>query len=121
MVILYADKVTEAIRQTLEETNRRRQVQKEYNKIHGITPETVKKSIEEILKTTVVADSSAKEQKIKHDEVNILDLMDSQEALANLKKQMKESADRLEFEKAARLRDEILKIESTIKKGITIV
>ena len=118
MVILYAERVTEAIRQTLEETNRRRHLQKEYNRIHGITPESVKKSIEDILKTTVVADASGKEQKIKHDEVNILDLMDSQEALANLKKQMKESADRLEFEKAARLRDEILKIERNVKTGI---
>jgi len=118
MVILYAETVTEAIRQTLEETNRRRRVQKEYNRIHGITPESVKKSIEEILKTTIVADASGKEQKIKHDEVNILDLMDSQEALANLKKKMKESADRLEFEEAARLRDEILKIESNVKAGI---
>lgn len=118
MVILYAETVTEAIRQTLEETNRRRHIQKEHNRIHGITPESVKKSIEEILKTTIVADASGKEQKIKHDEVNILDLMDSQEALANLKKQMKESANKLEFEKAARLRDEILKIESNVTAGI---
>ena len=78
----------------------------------------MKKSIEEILKTTVVADASGKEQKIKHDEVNILDLMDSQEALANLKKRMNESADKLEFVEAARLRDEILKIESNVTAGI---
>ncbi|MFC1551393.1 excinuclease ABC subunit UvrB [Candidatus Latescibacterota bacterium] len=115
MVILYAEKMTGAIIQTIEETNRRRTIQKEYNRAHGITPESVIKSIDDILNSTIVADRDGKEQAIDRDEVNILDLMDSQEALANLKKQMKKSADKLEFEEAARLRDEILKIETTVK------
>lgn len=115
MVILYAEKMTGAIIQTLEETNRRRRIQKEYNRAHGITPESVIKSIDDILNSTIVADRDGKEQAIDRDEINILDLMDSQEALANLKKQMKKSAGKLEFEEAARLRDEILKIETTVK------
>jgi excinuclease ABC subunit B len=115
MVILYAEKMTGAILQTLEETNRRRKIQKEYNRKHGITPESVIKSIDDILNSTIVADRDGKEQAIDRDEVNILDLMDSQEALTNLKKLMKASADKLEFEEAARLRDEILKIETTVK------
>lgn len=114
MVILYADTMTEAMRRTLEETNRRRRIQKEHNRIHGITPKSVKKSIDQILQTTVIADGTGKEKKIKSEEVDILDLMDSYEALTSLKKQMKESADKLEFENAASLRDEILKIESNI-------
>ncbi len=115
MVILYADKMTESMRRTIEETNRRRRIQKEYNKIHGITPESVKKSIDQILQTTIIADEIDKEKKRKREEVNILDIMDSYEALANLKKQMKEAADKLEFERAATLRDDILKIENNAK------
>ncbi len=117
MVIFYADKMTESMRRTIEETNRRRRIQKEYNRVHGITPESVKKSIEEILLTTVVADGIAGEKKLDIEDVNILDLMDSHEALAALKKQMKEASDKLEFEQAAHLRDEILMIEGTVKTG----
>jgi len=115
LVILYADTMTESMRRTIEETNRRRQIQQEYNEKHGITPETVKKSIGEILKTTIVANGTDTDKRVRHEEVNILDLMDSHEALAALKKQMKEAADKLDFEKAARMRDEILKIEGTSK------
>jgi len=118
MVIFYADTMTDAMRRTIEETNRRRTIQKAYNKEHGITPETVKKSIDDILKTTVVADGTGETRKIDREEVNILDLMDAQEALAALKKQMKSAADKLEFEEAAKLRDEILKIETTRIPGI---
>ncbi|MFC1538057.1 excinuclease ABC subunit UvrB [Candidatus Latescibacterota bacterium] len=118
MVIFYAEKMTGAILQTIEETNRRRSIQKEYNRKHGITPESVKKSIEEILNSTIVADRDGKEKAIDKDEINILDIMDSQEALVNLKKRMKESADKLEFEEAARLRDEILKIETNFKSNL---
>ncbi len=120
MVILYADTMTEAMRRTLEETNRRRRIQKQYNQAHGITPVSVKKSIEEILMTTIVADGTASENEIRREEVNILDLMDSHEALATLKQKMKDAAGQLEFEEAAHLRDEILKIEGaspTFKKA----
>ncbi|MFC1651467.1 excinuclease ABC subunit UvrB [Candidatus Latescibacterota bacterium] len=117
MVIFYAEKMTGSILKTIEETNRRRTIQKEYNLKHGITPESVKKSIDDIINSTIVADRDGKELVIDRDEVNILDLMDSQEALVNLKKQMKESADKLEFEEAAKLRDEILKIETSFKTG----
>ena len=117
-VIFYADTMTEAMHRTIEETNRRRSIQKAYNEKHGITPESVKKSIEEILRTTVVADGTGSTQKVDRDEVNILDLMDAHEALASLKKQMKSAADKLEFEDAARLRDEILRIETTVIPGV---
>jgi excinuclease ABC subunit B len=112
MVIFYADTMTEAMHRTIEETNRRRSIQKAHNEAHGITPESVKKSIEDILKTTVVADGLGREQKIERDQINILDLMDAEEALVALKKQMKAAADKLQFEEAAHLRDEILQIES---------
>ena len=118
MVILYAETMTEAMRRTIEETNRRRSIQITHNEAHGITPETIKKSIDDILKTTIIANGTGHEKKIKHEEVNILELMDAHEALAALKKRMKEAADRLEFEKAAHIRDEILRIEGSTPSGI---
>ena len=116
MVIFYADTMTEAMHRTILETNRRRAIQTAYNVANGITPESVKKSIEEIMKTTVVADGMGREEKIERDQVNILDLMDAQEALVALRKRMKTASDKLQFEEAARLRDEILKIETTVKR-----
>ncbi len=114
LVIFYADVMTEAMMKTIEETNRRRSIQKEYNERHGITPETILKSIEDILRSTVVAEGVGREAKIEPEDVNILDLMDAQEALAALRIRMKSAADKLQFEEAARLRDEILRIESQI-------
>jgi len=116
MVILYADTMTESMRRTIEETNRRRRIQKEYNEKHGITPETIKKSIENILQSTIIADGTGGERRVRREEIDILELMDAQEALASLKKKMKEAADKLEFEEAARLRDEILRIEDSMGK-----
>ena len=118
MVIFYAETMTDSMMRTIEETNRRRIIQKAYNEEHGITPETVQKTIEDILKSTVVADGIGTTTTVDLDEVNILDLMDSQEALASLKKQMKSAADKLEFEDAAKLRDEILRIETTVGPGM---
>jgi excinuclease ABC subunit B len=117
MVIFYADTMTEAMNRTIQETNRRRTIQRAYNEAHGITPESVKKSIEDILRTTVAADGLGREQKIEPDQINILDLMDAEEALVALKKRMKTAADKLQFEEAASLRDEILRIELKVKSN----
>ena len=115
MVILYADTMTKSMRRTIEETNRRRSIQKAHNREHGITPETIKKSIDNILSTTIIADGTGGEKKVKREDVDILDLMDSHEAMAALKKRMKSAADKLEFEEAAHIRDEILKFEDSFK------
>ena len=118
MVILYADTMTKSMRRTIEETNRRRSIQKAHNREHGITPETIKKSIDNILSTTIIADGTGGEKKVRREDVDILDLMDSHEAMAALKKRMKSAADKLEFEEAASLRDEILKLEDSFKFGV---
>lgn len=112
-VIFYADTMTDAMRNTIDETNRRRRIQSAYNEEHGITPETIRKSINDIMRSTIVADGTGEMKTLDRQEVDILDLMDAQEALAALRKKMKDAADSLEFEEAARLRDEILRIEST--------
>ncbi len=109
-VIFYADNITHSMRRAMDETNRRRNLQQEFNELHGIEPETVYKSIEEIIKTTAVADVKAAE-----DEIPILDTiakMDQHTVVEELKQAMYEAAANLEFEKAARLRDEINRLES---------
>lgn len=118
-VIFYADTMTEAMRRTIEETNRRRRIQMEYNEANGITPETIKKSIENILQSTIIADGiGGKERMPRAEDVDILELMDAQEALVSLRAKMKSASDKLEFEEAARLRDEILRIEDNLDGGL---
>lgn len=109
-VIFYADNITDSMRRAMDETNRRRTLQQEYNELHGIEPETVYKSIEEIIKTTAVADVKSVD-----DDMPVLSTiakMDQSTVLEELKHAMYEAAANLEFEKAAKLRDEINRLQS---------
>jgi excinuclease ABC subunit B len=116
-VILYGDKITASMQNLIDETKRRFKIQTEYNKKHGITPKTIYKSIDEIKLTTTVAD--AKGEYIAKEKLNIdistLDGMETKEILEQLKRKMQRCAKELQFEQAAILRDEIEKIEETIK------
>ncbi len=113
-VILYADKETEAIRRALEEIDRRRNVQLEYNIKHNVTPKSIEKSREEILRTTAVAGAKKEEStdiKVQFDiPEEFSSEMERMEAIENLTRKMKEHAELLEFERAAKLRDEIRRI-----------
>ena len=118
-VIFYADNITAAIKSTVDETNRRRDKQLTYNKENNITPTTIYKSIDEIMESTAVAEGYAgysskgkkKEKPKKEDFLEYLDL-DSKEKIINLlKKEMKQAASELDFEKAASLRDRIIELE----------
>ncbi len=109
-VIFYADNITDSMRRAMEETNRRRTLQQEYNELNGIEPETVYKSIEEIIKTTAVADVKAVDDDMPI--LNTIAKMDQSTVVDELKHAMYEAAANLEFEKAARLRDEINRLES---------
>ena len=115
-VILYADKVTPSMQRAIDETNRRRQLQMEYNEANGITPQTVNKAIRKSLETEFQARKLA-EELITHDGSKY----DREELLATLEKEMYAAAEAMEFEKAAKLRDQIqeLKDAPTIspKKG----
>lgn len=114
-VILYADEETEAIKNSLEEIDRRREVQLEYNRKHDITPESIKKTREEILRTTGVA-VGRKETEVSdvREEYDIPEEFTSEiermEMAEELMKKMKKHAELLEFEKAAEIRDEIRRI-----------
>ncbi|HOZ01587.1 MAG TPA: excinuclease ABC subunit UvrB [Candidatus Syntrophosphaera sp.] len=118
-VVLYADEITDAIKHTLAETNRRRKKQLEYNETHGITPQTISKTIEQIMQSTAIAEGYAsidkteeKEEKpTKEDFFQYLDLDNRDKLLELLKKEMKRAASRLDFERAAELRDKITELE----------
>lgn len=106
-VILYADRITDSMKAALEETERRRSIQTGYNRKHGITPESIRKSREEILRTTGIADmfrpggTGAAEGKEPEEETL---------TAAELERRMMEAAAELDFEKAALLRDRLRKI-----------
>ena len=116
-VILYADRISDAMQYLIDETNRRRKIQTNYNKKHGITPKTVYKSLEDIMRSTSVADSFREpEFEYRKSRKGIdFDKMDKQMAIEMMREEMLEAADSLEFERAARLRDEIEKLEKEIK------
>jgi len=111
-VILYADKMTRSMDQAILETDRRRRIQEEYNETHGITPQTIKKSVRNIMASVYEADyftvpsvSDGKEEYLPAKEIPAI--------IEKLKKQMKEAASRLEFERAAEIRDRIVRLEET--------
>ena len=104
-VILYAYKETKSMAKAIGETKRRRKIQEEYNAKHGITPETINKSISGgVIETLRGKKSRSKKKTIKFDDLNIENI-DSQ--IAELKIRMKEEARQLNFEEAAKIRDEI--------------
>ena len=106
-VIMYADRITGAMRTAMDETMRRRKIQLEYNRKHGITPKSIVKSIEEIMKTTAVADSRREPEVVHEEEEVYLTELDRHELVERLKKEMREAAEELEFERAAKLRNRI--------------
>lgn len=115
-VILYGDKVTEAMEYLISETARRRTIQQEYNKLHQITPRSIYKSVEDVMHTTTVADayrSGEFEYKSKR-RGSDFDLLDKQAALEMMRREMLDAAEKLEFEQAASLRDEITKLEKEV-------
>ena len=113
-VIMYADGVTDSMRKAITETNRRRKIQEEYNQTHGITPQTIYKTREEILKTTAFADSRT-EPTVKEEKMDYLDFLTLEDKIEHLEKAMRQASRNLEFEKAASFRDELRKLKESQK------
>ncbi len=116
-VVMYADKMSPAMKESIEETQRRRKIQEEYNEKHGITPATVAKAIEDILvrqneekKEAVITELS-----VIKSATNMFIPAQRKKLLKLMEKQMHEHAERLEFEEAALLRDEIEQIKKAFK------
>ena len=118
-VILYGDKVTDAMDNLIIETKRRRKIQNDYNIKNNIIPKTINKSVDEIMLSTSVA-GSAEEDEIMLKDQNFEDmtLQDRENILLELRKEMINSAENLDFEKAAKLRDEIDSFERSMKVGV---
>jgi excinuclease ABC subunit B len=108
-VILYADRVTKSMQEALTETNRRRERQQAYNAAHGITPESIKKSIRDVLQSVYESDHLTVE--IDNETVELTGKR-LENHMKDLEKRMREAASNLEFEEAARLRDELKRIEA---------
>ena len=107
-VIMYADELTESMEKAISETNRRRSIQQKYNEEHGITPQTIKKSVRESIKATVIEDIAV-EYNLEKDE-------DLEEVIRKLTDEMLKYAAEMEFEKAAELRDKIRELEKILEK-----
>jgi excinuclease ABC subunit B len=112
-VIMYADRTSDAMRQAITETERRRAIQMEYNEKNGITPTTVKKAITDILERHAAEEKAAAAASIEiiKKSHNILVPGERKKLISALEKEMLEYAKNLEFEQAAAVRDEILKIK----------
>lgn len=107
-VIMYADSVTPSMEYAITETNRRRKIQDEYNKAHGITPKTIIKDVRNVIEISSKGDDSDKQ-------FRKLSRIDKERVIRQLTAEMKEAAKILEFEHAAFLRDKIEKLKKSIK------
>ena len=103
---MYADELTDSMQKAISETNRRRKIQMAYNEAHGITPKSIEKEIREDIKATFVEEVV---EKYEIEEGQTL-----QEVIDELTNQMLEHAQRMEFEEAAELRDQIKELEKSL-------
>jgi excinuclease ABC subunit B len=110
---MYADTVTNSMKRAIDETNRRRKIQMEYNKKHGITPKTVIKGVRDVIEATHVAEE---EQKYTRKKVKTYDPEIIKSTIEQLEKEMKEAAIELQFEKAAKLRDVIFELKKQLEE-----
>jgi len=110
-VIFYADRITDSMRKTMDESSRRREKQAQYNREHNITPETIYKSAEDIMRSTAVADMRKTPAHIAEPQADYSAITDKDELIKRLESEMKTAAANLEFERAAVLRDEINNIK----------
>jgi excinuclease ABC subunit B len=109
-VIMYADKITDSMRRAIEETERRREIQMKYNEEHGITPQTIRKKVHDVIEATKVAEDQAEYQVDK--EMKKLSKGERLKLIEQMEKEMKQAAKELNFERAAELRDLILELKA---------
>jgi len=119
-VVLYADRVTPSMKRAIDETNRRRRIQMEYNRKHGITPETIRKSVETMdifaeFKGEVEVEKEVKTSREIKQVLMMKDSLSPEEYAALVEEEMYRAASELRFEDAAILRDELFKIRSRVK------
>ncbi|MGE7272755.1 excinuclease ABC subunit UvrB [Brevibacillus panacihumi] len=111
-VIMYADKMTDSMTAAIRETERRRQIQMAYNEKHGITPQTIKKAVREVIEATKVAEEKA--DYLPHADFKKMPKKDRLAVIERMEEEMKEAARNLMFERAAELRDLILELKAEL-------
>ncbi|MFC7439968.1 excinuclease ABC subunit UvrB [Laceyella putida] len=109
-VIMYADTITDSMRRAMEETERRREIQIAYNQKHGITPQTIKKKVRDVIEATKVAEDKAEYQ--VETQTKKLSKGERLKLIEQMEKEMKQAAKELNFERAAELRDLILELKA---------
>ncbi len=115
-VIMYADKITKSMRSAIDETNRRREIQQKYNEENGITPHSVVKGIRELINIGISPDNDEQSGNRKTNKQKSMSKKDMAATIEMLRREMKQAARELEFEKAAYLRDRIAELEGAMKK-----
>lgn len=117
-VIMYADTVTGSMRRAIDETNRRRDIQKKYNEEHGIVPKTIVKGIRDVIEISKPDEElDLKKSKKKASSTKKMSREEREKLIAELTKQMREASRKLEFEQAAFIRDQISRLRSEGEKG----
>ena len=111
-VIMYADNRTDSMNKAIEETNRRRAIQKQYNEDHGITPTTIKKAVRDLIAISKAA--AAEEKEFKKDPES-MDAKELEKLSKELTKKMHQAAAELNFEEAAKLRDRMVQIKKLLQ------
>ena len=112
-VIMYADTITDSMRQAIDETMRRRNVQMAYNEEHGITPQTIKKGVRDII--SISKKIAAEELRMEKDPESMSE-EELEKLIKDITKQMKKAAAELNFEAAAELRDKMVELKKLIKE-----
>ena len=121
---MYADKVTESMQKSIDETNRRRAIQQEYNEEHGIEPKTIIRNTASVLGQSGVSGKKGKKYYVDQEEASVaadpivayMDKDQLKKLASQTKDQMEKAAKDLDFMEAARLRDELQEIEKMLKK-----
>ena len=117
-VVMYADRMSDAMKESINETKRRREIQEAYNREHGITPKTIIKAVEDILEhqKEEAAQNAGIELNVIKKSANLFVPAQRKKLIEALKKEMMDAADRLDYEQAAAYRDQIMEIEKTYGK-----
>ena len=112
-VIMYADNMTDSMRMAIDETMRRREIQMKYNEEHGITPQTIKKSVRDLI--SISKKVAAEEMKLEKDQES-MSAAELEKLIKKLEKQMKKAAAELNFEAAAELRDKLIELKKHLNE-----
>ena len=113
-VIMYADMITDSMRMAIDETNRRREIQMKYNEEHGITPQTIKKAVRDLISISKVI---AKEEQRFEKDPESMDVKELQKLIAEVQRKMQKAAAELDFETAAQLRDKMLELKKKLQES----